>query len=172
MAYLIPCSSKKRTPCLNPSSLEKLSFSDELLDARLEILNRTGIQLNWNNTLPAWQLYSGKIYTKISQNNWLKEETEIRILSALFGWIKHTDLIPMYDLQMNKKFNNLMPYRYWRENQLLKNLIFEEDIDLLSKSYKKGINHNMEIIASRPAVKFTDRGDQMGKWLNEQLNLF
>ncbi len=173
MAHLITCSGRKRTPILdNPSDLENLSNNNELLEARLQLIALTGIELDWDKTLPAWQLYSGIIYSHIAENNWIKPETEVKILSALFGWIKHTDLVPIYDLAMNKRKNDVMPYLFWRDTGLLENTIFENDIDLLSGVYKNSINQNGAIIANPPEVIWNDiRGHHKGIWLNEQLNL-
>jgi cytoplasmic iron level regulating protein YaaA (DUF328/UPF0246 family) len=56
--------------------------------------------------LPAWQLYSGvgaRLYPRINNVNWTNTKTDVKILSALFGLIKHTDLIPYYDLAMTDK---------------------------------------------------------------------
>ena len=176
MPYLITCSGSKIIPTLrNPSILENLFFNNELLKARLELIGLTGIELDWNKTLPAWQLYSTNrsiIYRQVMQNNWLKPQTDIKILSALFGWINHTDLIPTYDLSMNKRKNGVMPYLFWRESQLLEKFIFENDIDLLSGVYKRSINQNGNIIANTPEVIWNDnRGHNKGRWLNEQLNI-
>lgn len=172
MAYLITCSGRKRTSILdNPSDLENLSNNNELLEARLQLIALTGIELNWDKTLPAWQLYSGIIYSHIAENNWIKPETEVKILSALFGWINHTDLIPTYDLSMNIRKNGVMPYLFWRDSQLLEEFIFENDIDLLSQAYKKSINQNGNIIANIPNIIWNDNwGHHKGIWLNTQLN--
>lgn len=178
MSYLITCSGSKRIPeHNNPSIIENLSFNNELLEARLELIRLTGIglELDWNKTLPAWQLYSTNrsiIYRQVTQNNWLKPQADIKILSALFGWIKHTDLVPIYDLAMDKRKNDVMPYLFWRDTRLLEKTIFENDIDLLSGVYKNSINQNGAIIANPPEVIWNDiRGHHKGIWLNEQLNL-
>ena len=105
MTYLITCAGSKRQPINNPSSLEELSFHQELGAARKKLIAlNSHIQLNWDFTLPAWQLYSGnksRIYPRITEANWTKDCIDIRILSALFGWIKHTDLVTDYDLKMS-----------------------------------------------------------------------
>jgi cytoplasmic iron level regulating protein YaaA (DUF328/UPF0246 family) len=111
MSYLITCSGSKVEPNeINPSTLKNLSFS-QLNLTREKLVNEYQKQkgnLDWNKCLPAWQLYSGKrakLYPKVDVNNWLKPDADIKILSALFGWINHTDLIPWYNLAMTDKIN-------------------------------------------------------------------
>lgn len=176
MTYLITCSGSKRQPIIhNPSNLQLLSFNEELNDARLDLLHLTNIHLNWDFTLPAWQLYSGtmsKIYPRITQVNWTKDCIEIKILSALFGWINHTDLLPYYDLRMSDNIPQLNQkiFQYWHNQNLLNLLVNQEDIDLLSKGYRKAIHGNGNPIATLPNAHFTDRyGVQKGIWLNNQL---
>jgi len=172
MTYLITCSAAKRQPIINnPSNLQLLSFNEELNDARLDLLHMTNIHLNWDFTLPAWQLYSGKTYQKITEANWNKDCIEIRILSALFGWINHTDLLPYYDLTMKHNIPQLNQkiYHYWHNQNLLNLLVNQEDIDLLSQDYRKAIHGNTNPVASIPNVQFNDRGDQKGIWLNNQI---
>ena len=82
MAYFITCTGSKRQPInYSPSSMQELSFHQELGNARLRLLElNPQIQLDWNYTLPAWQLYSGnrsKIYPRISVHNWAKSCVEI-----------------------------------------------------------------------------------------------
>jgi hypothetical protein len=73
MAYLITCAGSKRQPINNPSSLQELSFHNELGDARKKLIALIPhIQLNWELTLPAWQLYSGprsRLYPPITVAN-------------------------------------------------------------------------------------------------------
>ncbi len=172
MTYLITCSGSKKQPIIhNPSNLQLLSFNEELNDARLELMHLTNIQLNWEFTLPAWQLYSGKTYRKITEANWNKPCIEIRILSALFGWINHTDLLPYYNLTMSDNIPQLNQkiFQYWHNQNLLNLLVNQEDIDLLSQGYRKAIHGNANAVATMPNVQFNDRGDQKGEWLNNQI---
>jgi cytoplasmic iron level regulating protein YaaA (DUF328/UPF0246 family) len=176
MAYLITCAGSKQCPIANPSSLENLSFP-ELNAKRAEIIRLSGMQLDWERTLPAWKLYTGnysKLYRQITEDNWLKPCAEIKILSALFGWIRHTDLIPYYDLKMDEMKGQMTTRAYlvWRNANILKNTVDKNnDFDLLSTLYRKAINKNGEIVAKPTGQKFTDRGAQAGNWLNRQLNL-
>ena len=172
MSYLITCSGSKLCPETFLSSIEDLSFP-ELNVYRKKIINLSGIDLDWNRTLPAWKLYSGnysRLYPQITERNWINEKTDVKILSALFGWIKHNDRIPIYDLQMNNLLTNKVAvYRTWRDFEILDKFVDSSDIDLLSVNYRKAIRTNGEIGAIIPKVIFTDRGVQKGRWLNQQL---
>ena len=175
MTYLITCAGSKRQPEIyNPSSLESLSFNHYFINARVELINLNKIQLNWELTLPAWQLYSGnrsKLYPRISDANWTKGCADIMILSALFGWIKHTDLLPYYDLKMSDLIpkTNQRVYKYWQNKNLLRQLVNQNDIDLLSGKYRKAIHRNTSSVATMPDIHFNDYGVQKGYWLNRQL---
>lgn len=180
MSYLITCSGSKVTPtAVNPSALENLSFHNELGEARANLINLTNKQLDWNRTLPAWQLYSGtysRLYPPVQHANWLKNGVRIKILSALFGWIEHTDLLPTYNLKMDDRAlvagNNMLIHKYWFNTNLLGQYVDENDIDLLSVNYRKAITNNANPLALLPEnVVFTDRGVQKGIWLNNRLNL-
>ena len=103
MAYLITCSGSKRIPSDNSSSIDLLSYPD-LKIYRERMIEISGISLDWGKTLPACQLYSGirsKLYPQVAAHNWSKSCIKVKILSALFGWINHTDLVPIYDLKMD-----------------------------------------------------------------------
>lgn len=177
MIYLITCAGSKITPVIQkPSTLELLSFSQTLNQARQKLLVLTEIDLDWNLTLPAWQLYSGnrsRIYPRITVANWTKDCIDIRILSALFGWIKHTDLLPYYDLKMTDIIPHINQsiHRYWNNQHLLNinKFVKPTDVDLLSGNYRKAIHGNTNPIAVLPNIQFTDRGDQKGIWLNNEL---
>lgn len=175
MKYLITCAGSKRQPIYNPSSLQELSYDQELFTARKKLIELNPlIQLDWNYTLPAWQLYSGnrsKIYPKITETNWTKKCVEINILSALFGWVKHTDFLPIYDLRMSDRtqLTNQMINKYWHNQNLLNQFINPNDIDLLSGDYRKAVHGNANPVATIPNTYFNDYGVQKGIWLNNQL---
>ena len=174
MAYLITCSGSKQNPVfINESKLENLSFNDELFESRTKMIKLSKIELDWDKTLPAWQLYSGtysKLYPQVLEENWLKPNADIMILSALFGWIKHTDLIPFYNLAMADKISSFYVWKIWNHFDILSNLIKNTDIDLLSPDYRKAVIGRDKPIGIIPNEHFTDRGVQKGRWLNEQLN--
>lgn len=177
MAYLIRCAGSKKQPTrYNPSSLQMLSFNQSLGDSRMELLNLTNIDLDWTKTLPAWQLYSGnrsKVYPRITIANWTKDCVDIRILSALFGWVKHTDLLPYYDLRMTDKITetNQKINRFWQNRNVLNQLFNQNDIDLLSGDYRRAIHGNTNPVATIPNIHFNDYGIQKGNWLNNQLEI-
>lgn len=176
MAYLVTCAGSKLRPNnYNPSEMNNLSFNKELGIARQTLMNLIPyVQLDWNYTLPAWQLYSGnrsKIYPRISETNWTKDCAEIKILSALFGWVNHYDLLPYYDLRMTDRIpsTNQTIYKYWESQKLLAQFVNENDIDLLSGNYRKAIHGNSKPVSIIPNIHFYDYGVQKGIWLNNQL---
>jgi len=175
MAYLITCAGSKRQPINNPSSLQELSFHNELGDTRKKLIAlNPHIQLNWELTLPAWQLYSGprsRLYPPITVANWTKNCIDIKILSALFGWIKYTDLVPYYDLKMSENIPQTRQkiFQYWHNQNLLNQFVNQNDIDLLSGDYRKAVHGNTNPISIIPNTQFTDYGVQKGIWLNNQL---
>lgn len=175
MNYLITCAGSKRQPIIhNPSNLHALSFNMELNNARLELIALTNIHLNWDFTLPAWQLYSGnrsRIYPQITLANWNKECIDIMILSALFGWIKHTDLLPYYDLRMSDTIaqTNQKIFQYWHNQNLLNQFVNQNDVDLLSGDYRKAVHGITNPVATIPDTQFNDYGVQKGIWLNNQI---
>lgn len=183
MSYIITCSGSKVEPNqFNASTLYNLSHP-ELNDTRQILINKyqeQKVNLDWNMCLPAWQLYSGvraRLYSQINNVNWTNPQADVKILSALFGLIKHTDLIPYYDLAMTDKIsvanNQINVFDYWRINTNLNIFIQPQvDIDLLSKKYRKAFNINENPIAILPNVIWNDRyGHHKGVWLNEQLSM-
>jgi len=179
MSYLITCSGSKRCPINNGGigDINLLYLNEDFIDIRNELIQLNHIDLNWNYCLPAWKLYSGnysRLYPQVSEDNWTKPTTDVKILSALFGWIKHTDLIPYYDLAMTDTIpnTNIKVNLYWLETFNLGNYINpKQDIDLLSKNYRKALDIGGNQVAIMPGVQFTDRGVQKGIWLNKQLDL-
>jgi cytoplasmic iron level regulating protein YaaA (DUF328/UPF0246 family) len=172
MAYLITCCGSKIRPTqLLQGNIDSLYRDDVLREYRNELIANSGIQLDWSKTLPAYKLYSGKIYSKVSQQNWTKPCVEIKILSALFGWIKHTDLIPYYDLKIDQKKGalNNPPYVFWKESGLLLDMIDSDDVDLLSGTYKKAFNGIIPAQIPNDFV-YKDWGDCVGHWLEAELN--
>jgi len=176
MAYLIPCAgSKVRPVTFNQSSIENLSHNDLLFEARLNLINILNIELDWDKTLPAWKLYSGpysRIYPQVTGENWQNPNVDIKILSALFGIIKHTDLLPYYDLAMSDRILNIGKIStYWRNLNLLPQLIHANDVDLLSGVYREALNILGNPICFTPNIIWRDRyGVHRGQWLNDQLN--
>jgi cytoplasmic iron level regulating protein YaaA (DUF328/UPF0246 family) len=184
MSYLITCSGSKVEPNqINPSILNNLSHP-QLNPTRQILINEYQVQkgnLDWNMCLPAWQLYSGtraKLYPQVSNIKWTNPNTDVTILSALFGLIKHTDLIPYYDLKIDNNIivnnNSIQVNKYWRDNVDLNQNIYinPDDIDLLSVVYRKALNQLGNPVAKTPNVIWKDKqGYYKGVWLNTQLDL-
>lgn len=180
MAYLIPCSSKKN--CLlivnntQVSNLSNLTSFNCLYNFRLELIKKLKINLNWNVTKPAYEVYNGKIYKQIDKNNWCKKTTDIIIVSALFGLIRPNELIPYYNVKMDDKLpnTNTKISTFWFENKLINYLPFcPLHVDLLTKKYRNAFNKN-----NAPIGQFVNNniwkdnyGIYKGKWLNSQLIL-
>ena len=177
MAYIISCSGSKS--CLSRkktqvSSLEDLKGFPELYKSRLELIKKLDLKLNWDATLPANKLYTGKVYKKIHEENWGKEKTDVIIVSALFGLIKKDELIPDYNIVMTDKIpgTNKMISTFWRERNIAQYIDDENDIDLLFSKYRKAFNKSSETIGIQPDVIWRDKyGSHKGEWLNQQLNI-
>lgn len=175
MTYMISCSGKKRMPSkenTQKSSLEKINGFSELYEARKELIALLGIELNWNETCPAYKLYDGKIYSKINLENWQKKETDVIIVSALFGLIKHNDLIPNYDVMMTNKMpnNGEIISSFWRNKNINKLISAQTTTDLLFSKYRKAFNKAGSNVGVLPNIKWKDNyGSHKGEWLNEQL---
>jgi cytoplasmic iron level regulating protein YaaA (DUF328/UPF0246 family) len=174
--YLINCSKCKTIPYEDRwSSPQAISFHKELGQYRAQLLElNPQITLDWEKTLPAWELYRGsrsRLYSRVTIENWTKPCTSVWILSALFGWVKHTDLLPNYDLRMTDKIadNDLRVYKFWRQADCLSQLITSDHIDLLSKDYLRALSAK-DLNLLIPDRNFTDRGVQKGDWLQQQLN--
>jgi cytoplasmic iron level regulating protein YaaA (DUF328/UPF0246 family) len=174
-AILITCAGSKQKPILNKSNLNNLSFP-ELTKYRNKMIELSQIQLDWDYTLPAWKLYSGpysRLYPQVSSINWDKKCCDIKILSALFGWIKPWDMIPNYDLKMDSVITNekgkFIVSDIWHHMNCLNKFYGANDIDLLSGNYRKALTGSTLPIGLVPE-EFTDYGVQKGKWLNSYLN--
>lgn len=179
MSYIIACSSSKNNP-INfqnfESSIDNLSFP-YFNEYRLELIENLGVNLDWSHTLPAWKLYSGpgsRLYPRIDEDNWLKPCIGIKIASALFGMVKHTDLLPYYDVTMMDRIanNNQKIYQFWAQNINWVDFINDNDVNLLSLDYKLAINHHGNNLGIIPNFNFGIGYQNLynkGVWLNEQL---
>ena len=177
----------------------------------INLKSRDRIIINWNDTMPAYQRYNGRVYNQIANenfincdcNNWVdcncgNKWFEILILSPLWGWIKHTDYIPNYNLDMNDKINigNKQYIELWK----LWSVCFNNILQVNENRKYYDINNCCDLLFSssmyRPAVQFDkknknydtqekakkalcdcngdkdakDRGDAIGKLLNKRLN--
>jgi len=194
--YLLNCSGKKiKNQDLKdiPFKLENLAFNTLIGEERKELLdiiqqknielyssdNKKKIEnnLNFSRTEKAYLIYSkGKVYNAANSKNWSENETSnVYILSALFGIIKATDYIPIYDLALDYRLNN-EPFffkKYWKKNgkiDMIINQLKDENvilINLLSNNYNSVINSNHNNLVN-PGIIWNDRGDSKGKWLKNQ----
>jgi cytoplasmic iron level regulating protein YaaA (DUF328/UPF0246 family) len=177
MTYFISCSGEKR--CVSRestevSNLESLIGFPELHEARTELIGLLGIKLDWNQTLPAYKLYNGKVFKKVSLENWNKKNAHIIIVSALFGLIKHNEYIPDYNLIMTDKIpeTNELISTFWKNKNISQFVSMEKDVDLLFSKYRKAFNNKGDIIANEPKILWRDKyGSHKGEWLNDQLNM-
>lgn len=178
MTYLISCSGSKS--CVSREKYQKSSIYEllgfpTLLQARLELIEKLGIKLNWSETIPAYKLYSGRLYKNVHQENWKKNNTDVTIVSALFGLIKHDELIPYYNVVMTDKIprSDELISTYWRKQNLNQHLINKTVVDLLFSKYRKAFNKKGDSIGEIPNIQWRDNyGSHRGEWLNEQLNGF
>jgi cytoplasmic iron level regulating protein YaaA (DUF328/UPF0246 family) len=176
MRYFISCSGEKSCVFREKtiiSNLESLNGFPELHEARKELISLLGIQLNWSQTLPAYKLYNGRVFKKVSEENWIKINTEIIIVSALFGLIKHDEYIPDYNLIMTDKLpeKNELISSYWKNKNIAQFVSKDTDVDLLFSKYRKAFNKKGDSIAIEPNIIWRDKyGSHKGEWLNEQLN--
>ena len=180
MAYLIACSAAKEQPTqIRPSNLQSLYMSDQLTEARARLIRLKGISLDWERTLPAWQLYRrGVLFRQVAPGNWLRGQTDVKILSTLFGWVRHTDLLPYYTLKMDDKFqlepgDYIFVQKYWRDLGILRQGVDpHKDVDLLFDKCRIAIHGNKGYVALPPNETFKDNyGTGKGRWLNQQLSL-
>ena len=151
--YLIPCSKRKNHEGDLISSVYNLSFNQTLGNCRetlIRLYERKYGPLNWKNCLPAYERYTGIIYSEEVRLSLSLNNNQVLIVSALFGVIRPSDLIPDYNLKMDEFLNGIMISNFWKNNyetcescilnKVLKtikhiqpNIIF---INLLSKPYQ------------------------------------
>jgi cytoplasmic iron level regulating protein YaaA (DUF328/UPF0246 family) len=179
MIYLITCCKTKKCPSdvggFKKSTLTDLSFNNELEESRKELIKRYEGNLDWERCLPAYKLYCGRLYKPISDDVWRNSGSDILILSALFGWIRYDDLIPIYDLRMDSTSNlseRITPKTFWKKSGKLCEVlrkIKDRFTDLLSNNYRESLGDCKEILII-PDDFGKDRGTARGEWLNDKLN--
>lgn len=178
MSFIISCSKRKNNPIdfqNFESNIDSLSYAN-LNQHRLKLIENLGKNLEWTHTLPAWKLYSGKgsrLYPRIHIENWLKPCVNINIISALFGIVKHTDLLPYYDVTMMDyiELQNQKIWQFWQENVNWVNYIDNDDINIVSPDYRLAINHHGNNLGVIPNIDFGRGYSNLynkGVWLNEQ----
>lgn len=198
ISFLIPCSGKKiseKELVDTKFILENLTFNEFIGEERKELLDllqknnlvhfscdkkkRIVNNLNFSRTEKAYKIYSkGKILSSALSMNWTEQEIDkVYILSALFGIIKASDHIPLYNFAMDHKVEGVADFakKYWKKNEKIDLIISQlrnEDIvliNLLSNNYNSVIGEDhLNLIELN--LKWKDRGNQKGKWLHSQLN--
>jgi hypothetical protein len=169
--FIISCSGSKKMTEGSPSSLEALSFHNELGTARAEILSLYINPIDFNQTIPAKKLYTGLVYREISNPAWENgASNNIYIVSALFGLIRPNDMIPYYNLQMGDKFNNITVSRFWKKQNVLDNVIkkiLQKDSFIigLSANYRRSFRDLNAIPHELHTSK--NRGRDLGKRINQ-----
>ena len=201
IAFLVPCSSKKSAQLIKYNVKEHgiISFDKELGAFRSELLEKLekcnkheGTRKNkkvkikkkvidMTRRLPAYKLYSlGKLFTAADSNKWTKGQAEkVYIISALFGIVKATDYLPMYDLAIKDQLylgsDKKSPLKFWKRklDSIIENLINEGYIvyDLLSDNYRKVIPKSAEKLKSTGIEWKSDRGPKRGEWLKQNIHL-
>ena len=147
--------------------------------------NGQHVNLDFRRVAPAINVYDGNLYRQVNNKNWKNcncenwidcncsnKMFEILILSPLFGWIKHTDKIPNYNLEMNdridlgSKFNNWEGFisKFWTHilepAQNLANIFFnpETTFDLLGYSinclYRPACGANLNDNCYQPLTNY------------------
>ena len=177
MTFIISCSGDKA--CVSreknqKSSIKELLVFPSLLQARTELIEKLGIKLNWSETMPAYELYTGRLYKKVQQENWKKQKTDVIIVSALFGLLQHDELIPYYNVVMTDKIpgSDEIISTYWLKHNLNQYITNKTIVDLLFSQYRKAFNKKGDNIGEIPNVLWRDKyGTHKGEWLNEQLNI-
>jgi cytoplasmic iron level regulating protein YaaA (DUF328/UPF0246 family) len=144
----------------------------------IEILNITN-EFNFNRTAQAHKLYSkGKLYHSNSSDsiNWTQKDKEkIYIFSALFGIVRADNYIPLYDLAMIDEIDKQVkfPQNFWngKLDSIIERLSNNGYLicNLLSGDYSKSLKKKTLSKITKPENKFTDRGEQKGKWLKNEL---
>ena len=197
--FLVPCSSAKSPELINYYAEEHgiISFDKELGSFRSELMvkleecdKHEGTRKNKKvkikkqkidmaKRLPAYKLYSlGKLFTAADSNKWTKGQAEkVYIISALFGIIKATDYLPMYDLairdQLYLRSKKESPFKFWKGklDSIIEKLINEGNViyDLLSDNYREVIPNSADKLKSTGEKWKYDRGSKRGKWLKKNL---
>jgi cytoplasmic iron level regulating protein YaaA (DUF328/UPF0246 family) len=192
--YLIPCSGKKESGGNQISNVNALFQNEILGNCREKLIamynaNNPQNQLDWSETMPAIDRYRGIWYSEAVKDAIRNNPDRILIVSALFGIIKPTDLIPNYDLSMKNSLNDINVYIFWKQECekciLNRALIAHKNsnpgmvyINLLTKAYQKAFCNFIEVPNMHPANNYipdlidpTNRGlyDNRGHWIKNHL---
>ncbi|WP_320017872.1 peroxide stress protein YaaA [Labilibaculum manganireducens] len=131
-----------------------MGISPKLAQLNFERFHEWNTPFTTANSKQALLAFKGDVYTGIdattfSEEDFIRSQTDLRILSGLYGVLKPMDLIQAYRLEMGKKIktgrgDNL--YQFWGDtitksiNQSLKENDHKHLINLASNEYFKSIN--------------------------------
>jgi len=131
-----------------------MGISSKLAQLNFERFVNWQLPFNMENAKQAILAFTGDVYTGLDAST-LNEielqtaQTDLRILSGLYGVLKPLDLIQAYRLEMGKKLQTTKGknlYEYWGDkitNEINKTLKKKEDkylINLASNEYFKSVN--------------------------------
>ncbi|MEE2931070.1 MAG: peroxide stress protein YaaA [Bacteroidota bacterium] len=149
-----------------------MSISPKLAKLNVERFNHWKIPFKSSEVKQAIFAFQGDVYKSMGPENFdIKElnfaQSNIRILSGLYGILKPFDLIMPYRLEMGTKLNNSRGknlYEFWGDilTKTLKNEMTENEIlvNLASDEYSKSID--LKVFNDRvvhPVFKDTKNGD-------------
>ncbi len=131
---------------------ELMHLSDKLASLNVERYQDFSKTFSRKNARPAMFAFAGDVYTgldayTLSQEEILKAQDKIRILSGMYGYLRPLDLLQPYRLEMGTSIpvgDNKNLYQYWKEiitPSLNKELKKDElVVNLASNEYFKAID--------------------------------
>lgn len=151
-----------------------MGISPKLAQLNFERFHQWNPPFTTENAKQALLAFKGDVYTGIdaeslSEDDFQRAQTDLRILSGLYGLLKPMDLIQAYRLEMGKKLKTKSGedlYQFWKSkitrsiNQCLEENKHEHLINLASNEYFKSIDTTKikaEIIT--PAFKDLSNGE-------------
>ena len=151
-----------------------MGISPKLAQLNFERFHEWHLPFNEDNAKQALLAFKGDVYTGIdaatfSDKDLERSQTDLRILSGLYGVLKPMDLIQAYRLEMGKKLENRRGdnlYQFWGEkitksiNQTLKENDHKHLINLASNEYFKSIkNKKIKAEIITPGFKDLKNGE-------------
>jgi len=155
---LIPCCARKRPGGKDVEGRRiegdiGSDYKEKLLGMRSTVAGSFNIDLDsGEELLPAFVRYNGHLYSKVPNKAWENlnsmDDTEVVIISALYGLIYWDQPIINYDIEMDE---SIFPGRWlntWWKNNSLSNILsdyikenkFEKVDSLLSNNYQRAIS--------------------------------
>lgn len=154
---LIPCCGEKdpggKTEVGDRKIENELSKENrlDLLQLRKKVAESFGINLGKREYKLAYKRYIGNLYSEVSNDAWVsleeKDNTELVIISALYGLIYWDQPIINYDVEITDKIKPKRTLKTWWKNNdlslILADFIENKNFDvvgsLLSNNYEKAI---------------------------------